>query len=58
MYEAQSAIKNEFLGKEAEAVSTQNVTSIRVLSITILYPRVVGKRVFLAITHFLSTIFS
>ena len=49
----QSAIKDKFLGWEAqyEAVSTLNVSCVRVLSITILYPRMVGKLVFLAITN-------
>ena len=37
MYEAQSAIKDKFLGREVQykAVSTQNVTCMRVLSFVI-----------------------
>ena len=54
MYKAESATKSDFLGREPkyEAVSTQNASCVRVLSIAILYPRVVGKLVFLAIIIF------
>ena len=45
MYEAYSATKGEFLDREAkyEAVSAQNVSYLRVLSITIFMPASVGQ---------------
>ena len=48
------SIKDKFRGREAqyEAVLTQNIFCVHVLSITIFCPRVVGKLVLPAITHF------
>ena len=47
-------IEGELVGRAAKykAVLTQKVCCVQVLSITILCPQVVGKLVFLTITHF------